>query len=148
MTAYRRPDYTAQVLDSLSRCEGVDRWLFLPHVEPGNERVETMIKQFSACESRPVFNETRLGLNKNSQAALQHAQRSCSHFNVHIEDDTVLSPDFLQYMEWACKTYKDDNKIFSVSGYNKLDSVPPESGCWVYCRSIGGKNTHRIRKRR
>ncbi len=153
MTAYRRPDYTAQVLESLSRCQGVEKWLFLPHVEPGDDRVITMIKQFRACESRPVFNEARLGLNKNSQAAMREAYVHLSHFNVHIEDDTVLSPDYLQFMEWAAETYKDDDKIFSVGAYNELDSPPPESEWfdvkrrdWFTCWGWGTwrKNLNRI----
>lgn len=34
-----------------------------------------------------------------------------------LEDDLIVSNDFLEYMNDALKFYKDDNKIWSISGY-------------------------------
>jgi hypothetical protein len=58
-----------------------------------------------------------------------------------LEDDLVVSPDFLQFMNAALKTYKDRSDIWSISGYTprlqELEGdgrngvfVVPRAQCW------------------
>jgi hypothetical protein len=47
-------------------------------------------------------------------------------FWIHIEDDTVPSPDFLDYMEWARHQYADDTRVFSIASYNREAPQPDE----------------------
>lgn len=35
-----------------------------------------------------------------------------------LEDDLIISPNFLEYMNETLEFYKDDDKIWSISGYN------------------------------
>lgn len=122
MTAYRRPGCTRQVLEAFHRCEGWEEVPLLIQCEPGNAEVEKMVKEASPWAR---INPQRLGLNKNSHAALTRA--ACwdgADAVLHIEDDTVLSPDALLYYRWALEQVRDRRDIFSVSGYNRADEEP------------------------
>ena len=131
MTAYRRPAYTREVLAALAQCDGIAAWLLLPNVEPGHEEVIAAFRQWSACESRLTVNKERLGLNRNTQKALVRALLLRAEVVVHLEDDTVPSPDALQYFDWAVRETlipdvksKDGHQITLASGYNKPKSQP------------------------
>jgi len=41
-----------------------------------------------------------------------------------MEDDLISSRNFLKFMNQALTTYKDQNEIFSVTGYNFLPKIP------------------------
>jgi len=101
MTAYRRPAYIREVLAALAQCDGIADWLLLPNVEPGHEEVIDAFRQWSACESRLAVNKERMGLNRNTQEALVRALLLRAAVVVHLEDDTVPSPDALRYFDWA-----------------------------------------------
>jgi hypothetical protein len=131
MTAYRRPAYTREVLAALAQCDGIADWLLLPNVEPGHEDVIDAFRQWSACESRLAVNKERMGLNRNTQEALVRAIRLRADMIVHLEDDTVPSPDALRYYDWAVREIliadvksKDGHQITLVSGYNKPKTQP------------------------
>lgn len=131
MTSYRRPAYTREVLSALARCDGIAGWVLLPNVEPGNDEVIQEFRNWSACESRLVVNKTRLGLNRNTHAAVLRAHILEADVVVHLEDDTVPSIDALSYFEWAVKDVlmpniksPDGHQILLASGYNKPASEP------------------------
>lgn len=127
MTAYRRPAYTCEVLDALANCDGIGEWLFLPNVEPGNEEVIAAFRGWNACESRLLVNRQRLGLNKNTHDAFFRAYQLRADVIVHIEDDTVPSPDALQYFDWAVREVlipDEKHTILLASGYNKPKTKP------------------------
>jgi hypothetical protein len=127
MTAYRRPQYTREVLDALAQCDGIGDWTLLPNVEPGNAEVIAAFRGFKACECRLVVNERRLGLNRNTLAALMRAFHLKADHIVHLEDDTVPSPDALRYFEWGIDylvEHDPKHTVLLVSGYNKPKSEP------------------------
>lgn len=127
MTAYRRPQYTREVLAALAQCDGVEDWVLLPNVEPGDEEVIATFRDFQACECRLVVNQKRLGLNRNTQAALMRAFQAKADRTVHLEDDTVPSPDALRYFEWGIDylaNHDHEHTILLASGYNKPKTEP------------------------
>ena len=127
MTAYRRPAYTREVLAALAKCDGITDWLLLPNVEPGNKEVIAAFRDWDACESRLLVNKKRLGLNKNTHEALFRAYRLRADVIVHLEDDTVPSPDALRYFDWAVHdVLVSDHRhtILLASGYNKPKAKP------------------------
>jgi hypothetical protein len=131
MTAYRRPAYTREVLEALAKCDGIANWILLPNVEPGHEAVIGAFRDFSACESRLLVNRNRLGLNKNTHDALFRAFQLRADVIVHLEDDTVPSPDALRFFDWAVRDLlipdvksSDGHQILLASGYNKPKSEP------------------------
>lgn len=155
MTAYRRPDYTKQVLEALSLCEGIEQCLFTAHVEPGVDEVIDIVKSFDSCPSTVHVNKTKNGLNKNTNNVLRKARLALKpmgkkerRVNLHIEDDTVLSPDAL-IMHWeAQQRWGGNPRVFSVTSWNK-PKVEPASEvryqlriqqwftCWGWSVSYG-----------
>lgn len=131
MTAYRRNDYTREVLDSLAACHGVADWLFLPHVEPGYDEVIETVRGFSACESIVEINPERKGLNRNTHAAVSCGAARNPDVLLHIEDDTVLAPDALLWFEWAVCEIMTKKKcgpnVLLASGYNGVKQKPTET---------------------
>jgi hypothetical protein len=132
MTAYRRPAYTREVLAALSKCDGIADWLLLPNVEPGYDEVIAAFRDWDACEMRLVVNEKRLGLNRNTHEAVFRAFKLRADVTLHLEDDTVPSPDALRYFDWAVRELlipdvksPDGCQILLASGYNKPKSEPP-----------------------
>ena len=61
MTACNRADYTKEVLISLSKCIGIENYLFLPHVEPMDDSVIEEVSGFDGCETSTTVNGHRLG---------------------------------------------------------------------------------------
>jgi hypothetical protein len=45
---------------------------------------------------------------------------------INIEDDNIVSPNFLYYMNNALKFYEDDNRIYCITGYNYPFQMPSE----------------------
>ena len=131
MTAYRRPAYTREVLTALGKCDGISDWILMPNVEPGNEEVIAAFREWDACESRLHINSERLGLNRNTHDALFRAYQLRADVIVHLEDDTVPSPDALCYFDWAVREVlipdrksPDGHQVLFASGYNKPAAEP------------------------
>ena len=113
-----RPDYTRRVLDALRLCEGIGDYLILPHLEPGNEAVLAEIETIDFAECQPTVNATRLGVNRNTENALLDGF-GLADYVIHVEDDIVLAPDSLVYYEWCARRYRSDDRVFSVTTYNR-----------------------------
>ena len=125
MTAYRRPDYTRKVLDALSRCQGIDEYQVLLHLEPGCPEVLDVIHNSRFAQLTLVENADRLGCGPNTFSALHHGFQ-LADFVIHLEDDTVPTPDCLRYFEWARRTYQEDRDVFSVTSYSKVQATPEQ----------------------
>ena len=50
------------------------------------------------------------------------------------EDDNVFAPNFLDYMNWALRTYKDDDSILAVCGYKRVDVSFLKNNVYKYPR--------------
>lgn len=123
LKTYRRPDYTKQVLDALSRCIGIERCTLLTQCEPDFPGVLDVVERFTACENVIEVNHQRAGLNANTFLVLTRARAEGGDV-LHIEDDTVLSPDALVYFKWALDYSRGDGRVWTVSGYNKPRAKP------------------------
>jgi hypothetical protein len=131
---WKRPDYTRQHLERLSKCDGIKDCLYLPHVEPAMpkdkpadkaaaEEVRALIQNVDFCDCKPTFNARRLGAEPNTIGALTEAY-SYSDFCIHLEDDILLSEDALVYY-WYCRAkYNDDQSVLSITAYHRVNNAP------------------------
>lgn len=88
-------------------------------------------REWDSCETRLVVNENRMGLNRNTHEAVFRSFKLRADVMVHLEDDTVPSPDALRYFEWAVREVLvpdvksvDGHQILLASGYNKPRREP------------------------
>jgi len=139
MTAWKRPDLTKQVLESLTKCYKIENYKLLAFIEPGYDQVIDVFDKFNACEKQIVINNHVLGIAENTKQALSTAFNQ-SDYNIHIEDDTVLLPNALNFFEWCDDNFRDDHQIGTCSAYsgNTSESLPTHAiihrwfGCWAW----------------
>ena len=118
MVLYNRPDYTRQVVEALRHCVGVEEYLVLPHIEPGNEQVVELARAIDFAEVEVTVNPRRLGCGRNTFAAWEDGF-SKADFIIHVEDDTVPARDCLRLMEHCRTAYAEDQSILSVCAYHR-----------------------------
>lgn len=139
MTAWKRPDLTQQVLNSLAKCIGIENYKLLAFVEPGCEHVVELFDKFNACNKQIVVNKQVLGIAENTKQALNAAFEQ-GDYNIHIEDDTVLLPNALNFFEWCNAKYYQDKHIGTACAYSGNTSQSNVNdaiihrwfGCWAW----------------
>lgn len=121
LTAYRRVNYTAQVLEGLRHCVGVSEYLLLPTVDyHPDASAWNLLSQVDFMPCQPRRQSVRQGCNRNTFVALQRGfEEAQAEFVVHLEDDIVPGPDFLQLMEHGDRTYRGVPRILSIGAYSR-----------------------------
>lgn len=131
---YNRPKETENILNSLSACRGSEQHpLFIFSDGAKNTQVVAEVAAVRKILHRPWpflsihYNESceNRGLAKSiiegvSQILNQYEQV------IVLEDDLVLAPDFLEYMEQSLQVYRNDHRIWSISGYSPPIEIPED----------------------
>lgn len=123
--AYERPEHTARALESLNLNQGAaesELFIFCDGAKQaddsrGVEEVRRLVKSRKWCGKVHVIErDENLGL---ANSIIQGVTEIINHYGrvIVIEDDLVLSPHFLHYMNDALEIYKDTQKVMHVSGY-------------------------------
>jgi 2-polyprenyl-3-methyl-5-hydroxy-6-metoxy-1,4-benzoquinol methylase len=84
-----------------------------------------------------IKREKNYGPGKNMRAAINELYKHYDRL-ISMEDDNVVSKDFLAYMNGALEFYKDDDRIISISGYNYPVEMPSDYEHDVYLWSAYG----------
>lgn len=142
-TAYNRIGYLTKVLDSWRNVRGIRDWVFYASIDPSphtNEVVDLFAQFFRDTGTSlglTNVNKERLGVLHHPWVALDHVFSHGNDFAVRVEDDLMVSDDFLEYMDYARQEFEDDKDIAAVIGYtNGPDGdesevwIRPEYGPW------------------
>jgi hypothetical protein len=121
---YKRPDHTKRTLESLMQCpEFAKSPLFVFSDGPKNVQdisaveetrkivrstIKTEVNMVEATENRGLANSMIDGI---TQIVDQFGKI------IVLEDDLVVSPKFLEYMNNALEFYKDEKRVMQISGY-------------------------------
>lgn len=122
-TAFDRPDYFFEVLESWRAVRGKSEWDVFLSLEPSNKAVEDQ----QAAVFLSVFPDGEVHVNDEKLGVLHHPwvaftylfQERAYEFVVRAEDDLVVSSDILEYFAWAAEHYEDDQSIATVHGYTE-----------------------------
>ena len=126
---YNRLDHTMNVIDSLSKnllADKTDLYVFsdAAKTENGWDKVHAVREYICRTDWRQSFQkvtvveaEQNKGLARSIIGGVTKILEEYGKVIV-VEDDLVLSPYFLQYMNGALDYYKNDQKIWSISGYS------------------------------
>ncbi|HKQ26568.1 MAG TPA: glycosyltransferase [Burkholderiales bacterium] len=123
--AYNRPAHIRRTVESLLANElaaASDLYIFSdgprsPAQEPAVAAVKRYVRKVSGFRSVTVIEgATNQGL---ANSIIDGTTRLTREFGsvVVLEDDLVLSPHFLKYMNRALERYQDDDSAMQVSGY-------------------------------
>ncbi len=124
LTACKRPKYLRRVLAELAQCRGIEDCVFLPHIEPGNDEIRSLIETFHACDMRPTFNQTILGPMSNIRASWLDGF-AVADYVVIVEEDIVPAKDFIEFHRWANDRFKGSEKVLNVTAYNRRSEPCP-----------------------
>ena len=121
---YKRPEHTRRTISSLQRCVGyADSPVFVfadgpAHPRDLREVQGTRALARSLLKDRAVFleRETNLGVDRSVIAGVTQL---CDQFGrvVVLEDDDVVSPLFLQFLNRGLRQYEGEPRVMQVSGY-------------------------------
>jgi hypothetical protein len=122
---YNRPDHTQSALNALSRCERLaDCHLVIycdgpktPVQEAGVAATRQIAKSWAVKMGAQVVERTEnLGLARSIVTGVTEQCQICGRVIV-VEDDLVVSPDFLSYMLQALDRFKDNSNVYQISGF-------------------------------
>jgi hypothetical protein len=127
---YNRPDHTRQVLESLSRNKLAEEsilFIFIDGPKPGAapeaitaiEEVKKVVKEKQWCkEVHITAAETNKGLIKSNVEGVTKIVDEYGKV-ICMEDDGLLSPGFLQYMNDALNFYADNPQVMHVAAFTR-----------------------------
>lgn len=123
ITVYDRVDHLRQTIDALkANPEAADTVLYIfsdaprPGHEAKIEKVRDYVRSIEGfAEVRAHFQETNSYV-RNIREAREVPLRKFGRL-IRMEDDIVVSPHFLAFMNEALDRYADDPRVFSISGY-------------------------------
>lgn len=143
--AFNRPLHFSRMMDSLKKNEGLDgRDIFVFIDEPRNDEDRPLVKEVCALAHTLTANvESAAAANKGLAASvITGVSKLMDKYGraIVIEDDLILMPAFLRFMDEALDYYVYDERIFSICGFSlKIDKsagyshdiyLSPRSSSW------------------
>lgn len=122
-----------------------------PHREDHRPVIER-VREYAASiigfkEVHLLFRKMNLGAHESIKAAIEEVLLTHESF-VFLEDDIVVSKDFLRYMNEGLKFYENEEKVFAICGFSLPFRLPTNYDKDVYfypCNSPWGFATWRDR---
>ena len=135
--AYNRPDHLQQTLEHLSLADGAldsELWIFCDGPKYGADAAQidaarvvaespVWRKHFAAV--RVEISDVNKGLASSIIQGVSRVILSAGHVIV-VEDDVLVSPDFLLFMNDCLAFYQSNQKVGSITGFSPL--VQPPAG--------------------
>jgi Glycosyl transferase family 2 len=153
--AYNRPDHTRQVLESLYRNKYADEsslWIYVDGPKP-NASEETMaaiaavkkvVREKKWCKEVTIVEaEVNKGLVKSTTAGVTKMVNEFGKV-IAMEDDGLVSPGFLTFMNDALDFYENNPRVMHISAYARPDldtTAVKESTYFFYHTTTWGWGT-------
>ena len=123
---YNRPDHTKQTVEALQKNElAIDSELFIYSDAAKNETAEQKVNEVRQYiknidgfkKVTIVEREKNWGL---ANSIIDGVTKIVNEYGkiIVLEDDLVTSPYFLKFMNEALEIYKDEEKVWHISGWN------------------------------
>lgn len=129
--AYRRPEHTRRLIESLlANPEAVSSPIYAfsdgpksPSVAEEVAATRAVLRDSKLPNLTLVERESNVGLARNIIDAV--TRLTSEHGSVIVlEDDLVLSPTFLEFMNAALDRYRESQSVFHINGYMYPVTVP------------------------
>ena len=124
MAIFRRPDTTAQVLAEVRRARPRELLVFADGPRSGAADDERLCAEARAvitegvdwdCRLRTSFSDVNLGVKGGMERGLDWVFAEVEEAIV-LEDDCIPDPSFFAYCDELLERYRDDERVFAVSG--------------------------------
>lgn len=122
---YKRPDHVKQVIESLKKNpESIDSDLYIfsdaakdQDSENNVKLVRNYLSSINGFKSIKIIERKKnFGLAKSIITGVTDVINRYGKIIV-LEDDLIVSPHFLQYMNAALQRYQNEDKVMQISGY-------------------------------
>ncbi len=133
MAIFRRPDLTARVLEAVRRARPARLLVFADAPRPDHPddgeacaRARALIDGVDwDCEVEIDFAERHLGVRRRMSSGLDWVFGRAEEAIV-LEDDCVPDPSFFGYCDELLERYRDDERVWSISGNDfRFHATPP-----------------------
>lgn len=123
---YDRLDSLKKCIESLQKCEeAMQTVLYISsdaaYRKQDNEKIEAVrnyIKTVSGFKSIvPIMHKENKGLNDSYNFAIDLIFKENETF-IFLEDDIIVAPNFLKFINEGLEFYKNEEKIISISGFS------------------------------
>ncbi len=130
--AYNRPDHTRQALESLCKNHLADQsslFIFVDGPKAGAtaetiaaiEAVRKVVAEKKWCKEVTIAaSETNKGMFKANIEGITNIVNQFGKI-IALEDDGILSPGFLTYMNDALDFYADNPRVMHISAFTRPD---------------------------
>ncbi len=126
---YKRYEHTKKVLDALNKnelAEESELYIFCdgPKKEGDRADVEKVHQVVNQFLENSAFKKVHLTIAEENSGLAKSVIRGVTKIMnqygmaIVVEDDLITAKDFLQYMNAALAFYRDNKKIWSISGYS------------------------------
>lgn len=103
--AWKRDKYLKQVIESLNKCIGISDIPVIIGIDPWEPTKQQMLDATNSlkCKELHVFyHQEQLGCAGNTKWCFDQAfELNDFDYMIHLEDDTPVAPDFINWMLWA-----------------------------------------------
>jgi len=121
---YKRPEHLRRMLETLVACEGFDQaqvFVFgdgpkTPEQAPAVEEARAVARAMLGDRAEYRFQDSNRGLANSVIAGVTELTERFGRAIV-IEDDLLLAPQFLSFINSALDHYQDDEQVMQVSGF-------------------------------
>ena len=132
---YARPNHTKKMIESLSKnklAKESEVWIFSDNAkkDSAKENVRQVREYIHSIENKGYFKKVHIiEAQKNKGLANSVIDGVTEIINelgkaIILEDDLVVTNNFLDYMNEALDFYEKDERIWSISGYNFSMDIP------------------------
>lgn len=123
--AYNRPEHTQRALDALSKCrkiEDCEFYLFSDGPRSNDAKVDVDVTRKVLHEWATDFNARIVEQPRNlglAKSIVTGVSELCKQYGrvIVVEDDLVVSPDFLHYMIQSLDHYENEDQVMQVGGF-------------------------------
>lgn len=134
--AYNRPEHLRATLTALAAANAADRtevYLFCdgPKASDSTDRIQSVIDvarnpewEGRFASVKMISADANMGLAQSIIGGVTKVLASHGRAII-LEDDLLVAPDFLEFMNNCLEFYRDDDRIASISGFSPLRVVPP-----------------------
>lgn len=120
---YSRIDHLTKTINSLKEnplsCES-DLYVFLDAPKPGDESKVGIVRQYirtiDGFKNVTLIERTHNSRLENGVRAITQLRTEFDKY-IFMEDDNIVAPGFLDYMNQALDVYRDDESVFAVGGH-------------------------------
>lgn len=137
---YNRPDHARRTVEALQKnILAVDSTLIIysdgVKISENESKVNTVRKYIKSLKGfkhiEIIFRDKNIGLAQSIISGITEVLSSYQNVIV-LEDDIITSKNFLKFINESLNFYKDEKKIYSISGYNFPINIPRSYPHQVY----------------